>query len=221
MSRAANCGLDQQLYPSQFYLNEVATNLATGFIVLTSLFYIINITALFLQVSAAQPHTQRQRKHTRSDLTVNSLSALLAAVFGIVVILATWPQPLEGAALLVIVLAQASVLGWQNHDPERCFKDLVEKIPDVAAVAVAAYALGDGRQKYLELNPENEFIYSPDPKYQMIFAFVLTGAGAITGVAQEILVSNVASPATKKKICECIPPHLDIISNTASKFCLS
>jgi hypothetical protein len=189
MSRAANCGLDESLYPSEFYFNEVATNLASTFVAITLIFYIWNIGCTSFQIKRP---AQRQR-HERPHLAVNPLSALLAAVVGIVLILATWPQPLEGAALLVVVLAQASVLGWQdqdvapNHNYRSFWKHLVEKLPDVLAVVVAAYALGDARKKYVELTG-NEFYDDHDPNIQMIIAYVLIGTGSVVGVVQEVLI---------------------------------
>jgi hypothetical protein len=109
-----------------------------------------------------------------------------------VLILATtapWPQPLEGAALLVVVFAQASVLWWQDHDPENTLKDLIEKIPDVAAVVVGAYALGDARNKYIDKTiPRKEFSTFHDPNSQMFVAYALTGVGFVIGVYQEFSV---------------------------------
>lgn len=191
MSQAAECGLAHQLYPSQFYLNEVATNTGTAFLILTAIFYAYNIGIHFHQIFTAPPHHRRQRRHYRAELTVAPLSTLLAAAAVIIVIFATWPQPLEGAALVTMVLAQASALGWQDHDPERMWKDLFEKVPDVLAVVAAAYALGDGRKRYLELNPDNGFYFFHDPQNHMIFAYALTGACAVIGVTQEILVTFV------------------------------
>lgn len=86
MLRAANCGLGESLYPSEFNLNEVVTNLATVFVLVTSLFYFWNIGCILFQIIAGQPS---RPKYERSSLAVNPLSALLAAVVGIVLILAT------------------------------------------------------------------------------------------------------------------------------------
>jgi hypothetical protein len=118
MSRASDCGLDQSLYPSQFFFNEVATNLATAFIIITGFVYLWDIIYLLLSRPPPSPGQQdRPEKHGRCDFAANIFSGFLASVVGIVLIFGTWPQPLEGAALLVVVLAQASVLGWQDHDP--------------------------------------------------------------------------------------------------------
>lgn len=125
-------------------------------------------------------------------MAVNPLSALLAAVIGLVFVFATstpWPQPLEAAGLLLIVLAQASVLGWQDHDHESLATDLAEKFPDVLSVIVSAYALGDARNKYIELTC-NEFQVLHDPWNMMIIAYALTGAGTIAGVIQEVWISK-------------------------------
>lgn len=206
MSRSANCGLDEALYPSEFYFNEVATNLATTFVVVTFLFYCWNIGCIIFQITTSQP---KPAQHERPNLAVNPLSALLAAIVGIVLILATWPQPLEGAALVVVVLAQASVLGWQDHDDDpnhnhhkfgkHLMKHLVEKLPDVAAVVVAAYALGDARNRYIETHPGHEFFHAHDPNVQMIIAYVLTGTGSVVGFVQEVLITLQSS--STRKIC--------------------
>lgn len=185
MSRAANCGLDKSLFPSEFHFNEVATNLATSFLVITILFYIWNIGCLVFYTPPDPPARARRQQ---PGLAVNPLSALLAAVCGLVLIFATWPQPIEGAALLVVVLAQASTLGWQDHNPEHFLSGLVEKVPDVLSVIVTAYALGDVRKKYMELTG-NTFYPNHDPKNQMIIAYFLAGAGFIGGFVQEMLIS--------------------------------
>lgn len=202
MSQAAKCGLIRQLYPSQFKLNEIASHLASAFILFTALYYIVNVYGCFHQFFTAPPNQPRRRKHNRPDLNIAPLSTLLAAAAGTVIIFATWPQPLEGAALLVMVLAQVSALGWQDHDPETLWKDLIEKLPDVLGVVAVAYALSDGRKRYLELSG-NEFYFYHDPQNQVIFAYALTGACALIGVSQDIMIALFAEgPARKQTICE-------------------
>ncbi|KAJ5369965.1 uncharacterized protein N7496_006057 [Penicillium cataractarum] len=185
MSKADDC---QSPNPSQFHFNEVAAALATAFSLLTLLFYIWNIGCLIS--STPQTHNSpRPHKRERHEIAINPLSGLIAAVLGIVLIFATWPQPLEGASLLVVLLAQASVLGWQDHDPDSICKDLVEKVPDVLAVIVAAYALGDARKKYQDATG-NTFMEKHDPRTEMILAYVLTAAGAVLGFFQELKITQ-------------------------------
>lgn len=105
----------------------------------------------------------------------------MAPVVAIVLDFGTWPQPLDGAALLVVVLAQASVLGWQDHDPRNFVKDLLEKLPDVAA-----YALGNARDTYEQVSG-NTFYHDHDPGNRMIIAYALISAGSVIGLMQEIM----------------------------------
>lgn len=186
MTRAADCGF---AFPSQRKLNVVASGLAIGFTCLVSIYYSWNIISLSTQLVFAKAQHRRRAKGLRPEININPLSTLLAAVFAVVVIHATWPQPPEGAGLLLNVLAQVSVLGWQDHDPEKLFKDLFEKLPDVAALIVAAYALGDARQKYQEQSG-HEFLSKHDPKNPMMVAYFLTGFGAILGLVQQLMVNG-------------------------------
>lgn len=187
MSRAANCGLDQSLYPSEFLFNEVAAILMTIFTLMTGIIYFWNV--LTLCCDGQTPGEERRYKHERYEFAVNPQSGLLASVVGIVLIFATWPQPLEASASLLVVFAQASVLGWQDHDPENRWKDLLEKAPDVIAVIVGAYALGDARSRYLELS-KNEFFKLHDPKKETDIAYSLAAISFAIGFMQEILVTR-------------------------------
>lgn len=197
MSRAANCGSPN---PSQFHFNEVSAGFAIAFTIITSLYYIWN--GISIALSRNPEGGSRPEKTDRSEVTINPLSGLLASAVGIVLIFAAWPQPLEGAATLVMVLAQASVLGWQDHDPVSFWKDMFEKLPDVLAVIVAAYALGDARKKYQEATG-NSFKDTHDPATEMILAYILTAAGAILGGLQEyFFTKDDIKTATQQRICK-------------------
>jgi hypothetical protein len=215
MSRASDCGLDQSLYPSQFFFNEVATNLATAFIIITSIIYCWNI--LYLLFSNPGTPTQRPEKYVRCDFAANILSGFLASVVAIVLIFGTWPQPLEGAALLVVVLAQASVLGWQDHDPRNFGKDLLEKLPDVAAVIVAAYALGNARDTYEQVSG-NTFFHNHDPDNQMIIAYVLIGTGSLLGFVQEVMFMTTGTVAGRKLKHRSLPNQGKVIRQGYAKW---
>ncbi|KAK0342366.1 hypothetical protein LTS02_007993 [Friedmanniomyces endolithicus] len=195
LTRAANCGLDKQLYTSQFRNNEVAAGISTAFLIITSLLYGYNIIRCSLQI-VAQRNATPDPKPKKADLAVNPLSAFLASAVGLVLIFGTWPQPLEGAGLLVIALAQASVLGWQDHDTE--WRAIPEKLPDVAAVVVAAYALYDSRNRYTEISG-NEFFQLHDPVNDAMIAGFLTAVGFAIRLAQQVLVA-MAKDSTREKL---------------------
>ena len=199
LARAADCGLDRQQYPSQFRINELAAGLSTAFLIFASLLYLWNIGCRAYQiVSRTRPAANTVLKPKRPDLAVNPLSALLASVVGLVLIFGTWPQPLEGAGLLVVVLAQASVLGWQNQHL-KWKKEIPEKLPDVAAVIVAAYALYDARNKYIETTG-NDFSSRHDPISAVLLTYALTGAGCLIGMFQQVLVALAKTPLRKQLV---------------------
>jgi hypothetical protein len=199
MSQAADCGLDEQLFPSQFQLNRIATILASVSLAIAIFVYVWNFGDIVRILLCGREDGRKMRilffsrgdgklkrpKHERHAIPVDSLSALLASVTGIVLILATWPQPLEAAGLLVMMFAGASVLGWQERECENTWRSFLEKLLDVAAVVVGIYALDDARNRYMETS-NNGFIYEHDPLRQIKIASCLTGIGLLFGFAQVI-----------------------------------
>lgn len=191
MSAYEICVKPQQDDPADWDRQTAGMKVSIIFVLITAAFYTFNAISSICQIRDAERPARRRRRHERPELSTNPLSTWLAAAFGVVIIFATWPQSLEGATLLVAVLAQASLLGWHDHDPDKLVKDLTEKMPDVAAVIVATYALGFGREEYLKDNPNDQFKFTHDPKYQMIAVYVCTGTGAVVGIIQQLLVYRV------------------------------
>ena len=126
MSGITNCNQTKRDYASQRRFNEIGADLATASTITTCLVYGWNTFCLFyITPNTPRPRQQRQQRqprHLRRELAVSPISALLASAVGIVLIFAVCPQPFEGAALLVVALAQASVLDWQDHDPQTSWK---------------------------------------------------------------------------------------------------
>nr|OQO25741.1 hypothetical protein B0A51_10205 [Rachicladosporium sp. CCFEE 5018] len=188
LPRSANCGLDQQQYPSQFRYNEIAAALSIFFLIIVSLVLLWNIYHRLRQI-----FTQRQligstgARQKEPILAVSPLSALLASVIGIVLIFGTWPQPLQGAGLLVIVLAQVSVLGSQDHSLK--WKNLIDRVLEVLAVIVTAYGLQDAGNKYTETYG-NGFYTWHDPSRSAETAYGLIGSGFLICVVQQVLVTR-------------------------------
>jgi threonine/homoserine/homoserine lactone efflux protein len=120
-------------------------------------------------------------------LPLASLSALWASALGFIFLYAgeqTWPQILEGLALMTVVYAQVSALIWQEHDPEGWIKDMADRIPDVIAVIVAIVTLWFVRNAYIQ-DSQNSFYTSHDPLQEVILSIALTALGFTIGVFQE------------------------------------
>jgi hypothetical protein len=160
-----------------------------------------------------QPPSQspkRAPKPGKYDAPVNPLSGFLASVIAIVLIVSTGnsvilPQPLESTALLVTMLAQVSVLGWQDHNPGKRLRGLVDKLADVAAVIVTAYALNDARNKYIN-STGNEFYTLHDPNDQVIVTYVLSGIGCAVGLVQIYLLAACGNKQHQKYVCKLALP---------------
>ena len=193
-------------FPKDFYYNKLAAIVASVFLGLTGGFYVWNMSCLlwlfFSEKFCANP-IQPQPKRHRHDFAISPLSAILASVIGFVLIFATWPQPFEAAAMLVVVLAQASVLDWQDHDSDSYWKYFFEKAPDVAAVCVgvgAFYALE-------EFDVDKPWFSDHNPKHEVIIAYTLAGVGSLIGILQELLINSPTAWWLFKKVFITAPAH--------------
>lgn len=174
-----------------YYLNKEAAVVATASLVVTILVYGWNIWCLRTFTFPGPDQ--------KNNLPINAMSGVLASVIRFVLIFATtWPQPIEGAAMLLIVLAHASVLGWQDHDPEDIKKDLIEKLPDVIAVVIATFALQDTVKRNVE-DRTQDWWPQHDPKIQEITSYAFVALGCALGIGQLVWHRTAAIMITRKR----------------------
>lgn len=216
------CRASATAFPSQWHMNVISAYIGTAFLVLTAIYYFWNTCWTLRDTIWRTNDRTRPKANNRWEWTVNPLSGLLASVVAVALILAAWPQPIEAAALLVFALAQAGVLGWQDHDPESLPKDMAANLPDVAAVVVSSYALFDVRTRYLETPQSsacdichgkskiNTFQLEHDSLHQLEAVWAVTFAAVFLSVAQELLFVVGVWSTRKNRICAFKLPRRNI-----------
>lgn len=127
---------------------------------------------------------------------LNSLSALLAIGIGILFVFTKWPQPLTDAGFLTVLLGQVCALGWftylnkgkvfaRRHNAsfvELTGEALLDKIPDVGAVAATAFGLWVAQDDY-STRTGNDFQTKHAPLTYGYIAGAMAAWGVVFGLS--------------------------------------